>query len=64
MENALLHFKAMDAEQLGGTNGGGFAYDLGRVLRFLGLSGGTVIGTANAIADWMIADAINQAANS
>jgi len=40
-------------------NGGGFAYDAGRVLRFLFISGGSAVGTYQAVADWIINDEIN-----
>jgi hypothetical protein len=42
-------------------NGGGFAYDVGRVLRFLYISGlgSSVIGTTMAVIDWEINAALN-----
>jgi len=54
------YFKLMDDGQLVQTSGGGFAYDLGRIIRFIGISGGgSVIGTTMAVTDWIINDAIN-----
>jgi len=49
----------MDAEQLQEVNGGGFAFDLGRLIRFIGLSGGGH-NTTFAIMDWIINDAANE----
>jgi hypothetical protein len=59
MEHATDYFKPMDEGQLVQTSGGGFAYDLGRIIRFIGISGGTAIGTTMAVTDWIINDAIN-----
>jgi hypothetical protein len=58
MKNTAL-FSTMDAEQLRVVNGGGFAFDLGRVIRFIGLTGGGV-NTTYAIIDWIINDAANE----
>ena len=54
-------FSTMGAEQLHEVNGGGFAYDVGRVLRFIALSGGGLnpIALTNAITDWHINAIIN-----
>jgi len=50
----------MDEGQLVQTSGGGFAYDLGRIIRFIGISGGgSAIGTTMAVTDWIINSAIN-----
>jgi hypothetical protein len=58
------NFKEMTPEQLLDTNGGGFAYDVGRVLRFIGLSGGgSPIGIANALIDWEVNAMLNEIAN-
>ena len=57
-------FSAISAEQLREINGGGFAYDLGRIIRFFGMSGGSGAFATNAIIDWIITDAANNAANS
>lgn len=62
MENRDL-FSTMDAERMKQVNGGGFAYDVGRVIRFIGLSG-TGYNTWYAIIDWEINKAINEAENS
>ena len=55
------NFSTMDAEQLHDVNGGGFAYDVGRVIRFIGLSvGGQNPYALNyAIADWHLNALIN-----
>ena len=58
MKNTTL-FSTMDAEQLREVNGGGFAFDLGRVIRFIGLTGGGHNATY-AIIDWIINDAANE----
>jgi len=52
----------MGAEQLHEVNGGGFAYDVGRVLRFIALSGGGLnsIALTNAIIDWQITTELNK----
>ena len=62
MKNTTL-FSTMDAEQLREVNGGGFAFDLGRVIRFIGLTGGGA-NTTYAIIDWIINDAANEAGGS
>ncbi len=51
----------LTAEQLKEFNGGGFAYDVGRVLRFIGLCGGNGSGAWYALTDWDINKAINEA---
>ena len=54
----------MTVEQLKEKNGGGFAYDVGRILRFIGLSGaGHPVGMAYAIADWEVNAMISEDAN-
>ena len=58
MKNATL-FSTMDAEQLREVNGGGFAFDLGRVIRFIGFAGGGS-NTTYAILDWIVNDAVNE----
>jgi hypothetical protein len=50
----------MEQSEMIAINGGGFAYDFGRILRFLYISGGSGIGTSMAVADWIINDAANQ----
>ena len=57
-------FSAINAEQLREVNGGGFAYDIGRIIRFIGLSGGSGMYATHAIMDWIINDAANKAVNS
>jgi hypothetical protein len=50
----------MEQSEMVAINGGGFAYDLGRILRFIYISAGTGPGTAMALNDWIINDAANQ----
>lgn len=57
-------FSTINAEHLREINGGGFAYDIGRIIRFIGLSGGSGMYTYNAVIDWIINDAANKAVNS
>jgi ferredoxin-NADP reductase len=59
MEKTMEYFKPMDECQLMQTSGGGFAYDLGRIIRFIGISAGSGIGTTFAMVDWMVNDVIN-----
>ena len=42
-------------------NGGGFAFDAGRVVRFLYISvlGSSMVGTAMAVTDWQINAMVN-----
>ena len=48
-------FTSLPTQQLMDTNGGGFAHDVGRVLRFLSIAlPGDAISMANAITDWQI----------
>ena len=62
MENKTEHFMSLDETDLEEINGGGFAYDVGRVLRFLVISGGGLnpFGIAEATGDWIINDAANR----
>jgi hypothetical protein len=54
----------MTVDQLKEMNGGGFAYDLGRILRFIGLSGGGHPGAlAYAVTDWEVNAMISEDAN-
>ena len=55
-------FKTLDESMLMATRGGGFAYDVGRVLRFIAFSRGT-LGTSYAVNDWIVNEAINEAEN-
>ena len=49
------HFTQMESDQLLEINGGGFAYDVGRVIRFFGLAmPGDYISLAIACADWEV----------
>lgn len=52
----------MERSEMIAINGGGFAYDVGRILRFLYISGGgsSAYHTALAITDWQVNEAINQ----
>jgi len=52
----------MDAERLRQVNGGGFAYDVGRGLRWLAIS--ATQGVINAIIDATVNEALNEAANN
>ncbi len=63
MEKQLTQFTTMDRVMLMETNGGGFAYDVGRFLRFAILMGGGT-NTAAALADWETNAVINEAVNS
>ena len=56
MKNRIEHFTSLGTNQLMEINGGGFAFDVGRVLRYIVLSGGGLssIGIANATGDWII----------
>jgi hypothetical protein len=65
MKNLTEHFSALDTDQLTRTSGGGFAYDVGRVLRFFVKSGGGLdpIGRAYAVMDWVVNDIVNDACN-
>ncbi|MEJ1973623.1 MAG: hypothetical protein WDM96_14520 [Lacunisphaera sp.] len=59
----MNHNELSDIE-LGAVVGGSaaeFIYDLGRAIRFVGLSGGGML-TGNAVVDWLGTSAINQAA--
>jgi hypothetical protein len=55
MKTNIEIFNPMGDQELIKTNGGGFAYDVGRVLRFLAIAlPGTAISVTNAITDWQI----------
>jgi hypothetical protein len=45
------------------TSGGGFAYDVGRFLRYLALGGGTSL-PYYAMVDWAVNDAVNEIVNN
>ena len=58
------NLKEMTRDQLMDMNGGGFAFDVGRILRFIGLSGGgSPIGIAYALTDWEVNAMIDEIAN-
>ena len=50
----IENFASLGAQELLETNGGGFAHDVGRVIRFIGLMGANGINTPMAVADWII----------
>ena len=55
----------MTVEQLMEMNGGSFAYDVGRILRFIGLSGGGhPVGMACAVAEWQALAMVNEDPNN
>ncbi len=66
MKKETEYFESMDSVRLMEINGGGFAYDVGRVIRFFIVSGGcaTVYGTTAGMADWIAMDVINETANN
>lgn len=62
MKHLTPQFETMGTGELRETNGGGFAYDIGRIIRFIGLSGGgsSPYGIAWAISDWEINAMLNR----
>jgi hypothetical protein len=49
-----LNFRDLSIDECMSTCGGSsFAYDFGRVLRFLGIAAGGVYGPTYAISDWI-----------
>ena len=51
----IENFTSLGTQELLETNGGGFAHDVGRILRFLSIAaGGDPIAIANAITDWQV----------
>ena len=51
----IENFSSLGTQELVETNGGGFAHDVGRVLRFLSIAlPGDGISIANAITDWQV----------
>ena len=53
MKNNIENFASIGSQELMEINGGGFAFDVGRVLRFIGLAlPGDVSSMAHACADW------------
>jgi len=62
MEKNIEHFLPMGTEELLETNGGGFAYDVGRILRFIGNAlPGDFASVAYANADWYATTLMNEA---
>lgn len=56
-------FKALSHNELTDIEGGRFAYDVGRTLRFMGINignGGGPIGLSMAISDYIIVNLQNQ----
>ena len=54
------NYTVMGSQELMETNGGGFAYDVGRVLRFLSFAlPGDAPSIAYAISDWQINEMLN-----
>lgn len=51
--------KELTADELLGVEGGSFAYDVGRVVRFIVLAGGGEF-AGQAVADWVGTDAMMQ----
>ena len=54
MKMNIENFKSLGTQELLETNGGGFAHDVGRVIRFIGLMGINGINTPMAVSDWII----------
>jgi len=55
MKMNIENFSSLGTQELVETNGGGFAHDVGRVLRFLSIAlPGDGISIANAITDWQV----------
>ena len=53
-DNISLSFRDLSTEEIMSASGGSsFAYDVGRVLRFLGIAAGGMHGPAFAVADWV-----------
>lgn len=59
MKTNIENFTAMGSQELMETNGGGFAFDVGRVLRFIGLCGGSALHLPYAMADWEVNSILN-----
>ena len=60
MKTNFEHFSPITSQELGEINGGGFAYDVGRILRFLSLAlPGDGPSIAYAVSDWQINEMIN-----
>ena len=54
-------YSVIDKSQLTTINGGGFAYDFGRVLRFIGIANSPYVGAVSvAIFDWEVNKIINE----
>ena len=50
----------MDVKQLQETNGGGIAYDIGRLLRFIGLAAPGGANLVYAVTDWEVTTELNE----
>jgi hypothetical protein len=62
MKNSEL-FRSIDQDGMMDINGGGFAYDVGRVIRFVILSATPILGMEAAIADWQLNKEISDIIN-
>ena len=58
----IENLKEMTVEQLMEMNGGGFAYDVGRFLRYIAL-GGTTANPMNAYVDFVVNEIVNDIVN-
>ena len=56
-------FRPIDQNRLMEINGGGFAYDVGRVLRFLVLSTDSILGVSAGVMDWQLNKEISDIVN-
>lgn len=63
MKSKLENFTDIGPRELMETSGGGFAYDIGRVIRFIGLYGGNPMALPWAVTDWQINAALNDLEN-
>jgi hypothetical protein len=61
MNSSSLVCSELSALELDSVSGGNFAYDVGRALRFLWISGANGAGTGEAIVDWYVNDLVHQA---
>ncbi len=62
MKNAEI-FRSIDPDSMMDINGGGFAYDVGRVIRFVILSATPILGMQAAISDWQLNKEISDIIN-
>ena len=61
--NTQRQWAPIERSELVSINGGGFAYDVGRVLRFLSIYGGNPLKLPEAMTDWYVNDLINKLEN-